>query len=664
IAEAAQELGAATFAVRSSSPNEDLAVSTSAGRYLTVLGVRPDELDRTVERVYGSHDPGSAMAVLVQPMLAASAAGVAFTADPLTGDADVVTVTAVRGLGDRLVGGEATAEEWRVARGRLARVRDANVPALSAVDAEAVVALARAIAARRGSAQDLEWAIVGGAVHVLQARPMTGLPEPVRWDAPPGAFARSFRLGEWIGDPVTPLFESWLLSVMERTMHGDYERLVGQPAPRPLHVVVNGWYYYSLNFLPASPMAIARMLPGIIARLPRHARRIAPIFPPLARFGIDVYVREWRDELLPAYREAVAAAASAVDATPIPRLPRLIDELAERAGHYFTSVTFVAGYGWKTEIPLAQFYRAHLQARVGGDYRQLIRGLSAQRLRPHAVHSLDWWFPALGETAEASDVDGGVNAGVVAERELAERRCRETLDPPLRARFERLLAEAQRGAVLREEQVAELTLPWPTLRAALRRIGTELVARGAIGAIDDVYFLRRDELDAALSDPNLRFTDLAADRRSIWERQRRLIAPLVIGTMPRMLATILGAADRAMRDPVDAPEHAIRGIPASAGRVTGPARVIWDADDFARVRQGDVLVCRVMSPASSALFGIAAAIVTDVGSPAAHASVIAREFGIPAVVGTQDATARIIDGTLVTVDGGAGLVWVEGAPRP
>lgn len=659
IAAAARALGAATFAVRSSAAAEDLATSSSAGRYLTVLGARPAELDEAAARVYASRDAGSAMAVLVQPMLTASSAGVAFTADPLSGDPDVVTVTAVRGLGDRLVGGEATAEEWRAANGKLTRTRDASVPALAIVDAEAVVALARGIAARRGVPQDIEWAIVNGEVHALQARPMTGLPEAVRWVAPPGAFARGFRLGEWIGDPVTPLFESWLLTVMERTMHADYEGLIGQRAPRPLHVVVNGWYYYSLNFLPASPVAIARMLPGIVARLPRRARHLAPIFPPLARFGIDVYVREWREELLPSYRAATAAFARAVDETAPIRLPLLIEDLAERAGHYFTSVTFVAGYGWKTEIPLAQFYRRHLQARVGGDYRQLVRGLSAQRVRSHAVQSLDWWFPTLGETSGTAHVDGGVNAGIAADRELAERRCRAALDGRMRKRFDRLLTEAQRAAVLREEQLADLTLPWPVLRAALRRIGAHLVARGAILDADDLHFLRREELDVAFADPGTRFASVAAERRETWKRQRRLVAPLVIGTMPRMLTTILGAADRAMRDQIDAPEHAIRGIPASAGRATGPACVIWDAGDFARVRPGDVLVSRVMTPASSVLFGTVAAIVTDVGSPAAHASVLAREFGIPAVVGTQDATARIVDGAVVTVDGGAGLVWIE-----
>ena len=79
---------------------------------------------------------------------------------------------------------------------------------------------------------------------------MTALPPDVSWTPPaPGAFTRQFRLGEWIGEPVTPLFESWLLSAMEERMHAWFFEQIGQRAPRPHHVVVNGWYFYSLNWI-------------------------------------------------------------------------------------------------------------------------------------------------------------------------------------------------------------------------------------------------------------------------------------------------------------------------------------------------------------------------------------------------------------------------------
>src|SRR6266508_3702001 len=96
-----------------------------------------------------------------------------------------------------------------------------------------------------------------------------------------------------------------------------------------------------------------------------------------------------------------------------------------------------------------------------------------------------------------------------------------------------------------------------------------------------------------------------------------------------------------------------------AGRATGRARLVRDATEFDRLQKGEVLVCPVTTPAWTQPFERAAAVVTDVGSPASHASIIAREYGIPAVVGTGDGTTRIHEGELVTVDGGAGVVVQE-----
>jgi pyruvate,water dikinase len=479
----------------------------------------------------------------------------------------------------------------------------------------------------------------------------------VRWQTPPGAFARNFRLGEWIGDPVTPLFESWLLTTMEETMHSDYARLVGQPAPRPLHLIVNGWYYYNLAFLPASVGAVARMLPGLLVRLARDPRRVAPAFPPLARLGIDLYVREWREDLLPSYLAAVENANAAVETASLDRLPTIIDELATLAGHYFTSITMVAGYGWKTEIPLGQFYRKHLRDLVGGHHQKLLQGLSVPSTPGHAVASLDWYFATAEETAAIPDHDRDARyKRLVDEREEFERQARAALSPSLRARLDRLLAEAQRASKLREEQVADLTRAWPAFRRGLARIGEDFASRGTIREVTDVYFLTRPELVRALHEPATGLGSAALDRRRQWETERRLAAPLVLGQPPRMLTVLLEAADRALRDPAPAVAGLVRGTPASPGRATGRARVVRSSDEFDRVQAGEILVCPVTTPAWTPLFSRIAAVVTDVGSVAAHASIIAREYGIPAVVATGDGTTRIADGSRITVDGGAGLV--------
>ncbi|MGZ3674284.1 MAG: PEP-utilizing enzyme, partial [Ktedonobacterales bacterium] len=128
---------------------------------------------------------------------------------------------------------------------------------------------------------------------------------------------------------------------------------------------------------------------------------------------------------------------------------------------------------------------------------------------------------------------------------------------------------------------------------------------------------------------------------------------------------VIAQAVEVMRTP-DAPQltgagqrddaRILRGMPASPGRATGAVRVVRGPEDFERFLPGEVLVAQVTAPAWTPLFARAAAVVTDGGSLAAHASLVAREYGIPAVVGASDATARLRDGQRVTVDGSAGLV--------
>ena len=167
----------------------------------------------------------------------------------------------------------------------------------------------------------------------------------------PGAFTRQLRFGEWISEPVTPLFESWLLSRMEDSLHAQLQRWTGQGAPRPHHVVVNGWYFYSINWL--SLGASIRNVPALAWHIIREPRRVAAMIPPTVRHGIALFEREWREDLQPRYRAAIAAAARSVEVTPPSQLPMLVDELADLAGEYFASVAALSGAAYKMEMNLA-----------------------------------------------------------------------------------------------------------------------------------------------------------------------------------------------------------------------------------------------------------------------------------------------------------------------
>jgi rifampicin phosphotransferase len=661
-----------TLAVRSSGVAEDSVDASYAGLYETYLGVEGVAGVKTAVRscfasVSSSRvdayqtGRGDAMAVLVQRQVAPDVAGVAFTANPVTGARDEALIDAVRGLADRLVSGESDPDRWVVREGKaqLVSVGDGSLDARRALQVHGV---ATSIERLLGGPQDIEWAISGGEIHVLQARPITALPEPVDWTTPkPGAWIRNFRLGEWIGEPVTPLFDTWLLTRLEEALYDQYLEWFGFGVPKPHHVTVNGWYYSTLP-LPTTVSQWAKMIFGVLVRLGRHPRRTSVAFPPLAGFGVEIYLEEWRGQTLPRYQALVKMAESRLELAAPERIIEVIDEMADMAGRYFASLTVVAGYGWKTELPLAEFYNEHLGGTIGGSHQTLLSGLSTRAvIPPHSVQSLDWHRATLGELrGEVPDSPDARFEKVRRRRIECEEAARVALKgrTKLETRFEELLTRAQEAARAREEHVSHFTLAWPVMRAGAMRIGSVVRAMGLLSEDKDVFFLTREEMVSLLGDSALApLTATVDDRRQTWERQRRLRPPDVIGQIPRPIRSMFAKANNARSGVVT--EGAIVGHPASPGRISGVARVIRDLGDSDRLGEGEILVAPLTTPAWTPLFRWAAAVVTDVGSVVSHASLLAREYGIPAVVGTGTGTSRIRDGAVITVDGSGGYVQTQ-----
>jgi pyruvate,water dikinase len=195
--------GGVRLAVRSSGVDEDGAETSYAGVFTSVLDVRGEgalldavlacwssALDARMTAYAGPEPPR--LAVLVQPMVAASAAGVAFTADPVTGERGCVVIDAAAGIGERLVSGAVTPDRWVVRDGD-ARRQPGGEAALDEPQARAVADLARRVEAELGGPQDIEWALAGGEVVLLQARPVTALPVepvPIPVEVPPGYWTR------------------------------------------------------------------------------------------------------------------------------------------------------------------------------------------------------------------------------------------------------------------------------------------------------------------------------------------------------------------------------------------------------------------------------------------------------------------------------------------
>jgi len=658
-------LGDVPLAVRSSAVDEDGDHAAFAGIYESVLDVRGEaavlaaiasvRASGSSARALAYRETGSAaqMGIVVQRLVHPEAAGVLFTADPVTGDRETCVVSAVPGLGESLVSGENSGEEWAVQGTAVVRRRTFADGVLSEAQVRALSALGLRIAAEAGTPQDIEWVISRGQISLVQARPMTALPERVAWEPPHrgGAWTRTFRWGEWLPDPVSPLFASWFFPGTEPSFVEGSLRILGAKITGPIHGVVNGWYFHSGS---GTRNALA-MVPGILWRRFRFMRAVmTTASDPVAAEPIAAAPsrRFYEEDLLPRYR---AISEEAVPDEPAAEIG-YIDRVCDVHGELMLSMTLVGGFAWKTESALARFFRQHLGG-VEGAPHELVSGLAP--VPPPGAHlccSIDWMHPTAGELGMAGG-EPFVHAGAAARRVALEQACLAALSPKLQERFQAMLGVARDYALVREQQSRDLTLAWPNVRAVLRRLGARAVRAGAFDSPDDVFWIERGELDSALGGRSLRRR--IVERRARWQHQRRLLPPLSLGVMPGFIGKMFTDFERDLRGGAhDDADTAIKGAPASAGRASGSVRIVRSPADFAKFKAGEVLVATATAPAWTPLFARAAAVVTDAGSVAAHASLVAREYGIPAVVGTNDATQRLNDGDLVLVDGTRGRVEV------
>ncbi|MET3718763.1 PEP/pyruvate-binding domain-containing protein [Arthrobacter sp. UYEF21] len=345
---AALAAGPGPYAVRSSAAAEDLPGASFAGMYESYLSVAPPDLPAAVQRCFdsanagrirayessimpgsGGHpagDEGAVMAVLVQQMVDPAAAGVAFSANPLTGDRAETVISAVPGLAEGLVSGVATGEEWIAgAGGPILAGGAAGV--LSVESATAVATGAARVARHFGCPQDIEWAVDrAGNLQILQARPMTAVPDPVSWQPPgKGAWLRNFRLGEWLPEPVTPLFMDWVIPRIDAAYNEAVRRSVGIDVPME-NTAVNGWYYVS----PPTPRQLPRLLlSGHRQSLPYFFNAVVrPMFDPAGadRTVLRSLEHEWRTECLPAYRQLVDTPPLAAATATVPELMDVVDK--------------------------------------------------------------------------------------------------------------------------------------------------------------------------------------------------------------------------------------------------------------------------------------------------------------------------------------------------
>jgi rifampicin phosphotransferase len=714
-------LGAGPWAVRSSGVAEDGVDSSFAGQFQTVLGAKTaEEVAAAAERVVASAQGRTPMAVLVQSLIQPTAAGVLFTRNPTNGD-DELVIEAVAGLADQLVDGAVAGERWVVVGDVATRADGPSV--LQREDALRLARLGRSLAAQRGAPQDIEWAMTGEQIHLLQARPITSLPLKPEISFPPGRWVKD--QSHFTG-PVTPIAATVLLPAYEKGIEGMCPKF-GLPMKTIRQRAFGGEVYTQDTDLAGNhdPSAAPPWwVLGLVFRLLPSLRRCNAVAAN-AHALLEELPRKWEETWREECDRRVLAARDVDllaldDAALVAEMRRVIDEiLVPHLGlHFDLTVPHVAG-----------LYELHLCCRdaLGWDEGQtleLLTGLSTSTTR--ATRELEAIAAALDDATldgtladvrrspvgprmdgwlrhwglRTIDVDPGAPmtseredlvmvmlrearrpkvdpVAVEADRQRRIREARAAMNPSHHARFNAALEYAELVYPQRDDNVPYTEgFPCGLVRRVLLEMGRRLTDRGQLRSREDAAFLELDELGPALAG--------SLDGETASERVRRRRAefawvsahpgPAVVGPpvvpdpdirglpapIRRMMEVLLWAMKGELAPPAGGADgDGLRGVAVSPGTYTGPVRVVRTEAELHRLRPGEVLVCPTTHSSWTVAFGHAGALVADGGGMLAHPAIIAREHGIPAVLATVEATKRLRDGQIVTVDGSAGRVRIH-----
>jgi pyruvate,water dikinase len=751
-------------AVRSSATAEDLPQASFAGQQETYLNVRgAAAVLEAVKRCWASlwtaraigyrsrqgidHSTVS-LAVVVQLLVLAEAAGILFTANPVTGRRDQAMISAAWGLGEAVVGGLVTPDAIIVdkAGGAVVEQQIADklvmtvcinggteeqpvpdelrrAPVLDHESAAEMVRLGVQIENLYGMPMDIEWVLADGNISIVQARPITALPEPeveppTDWPMPDpkGPYMRG-SIADFMPNPLTPLFATLGVPAINAAMARTMAETIGSPtaALDNYLTTINDYAYLYVNLGCRDWLWVLFRMGPAIPRLLRDGERHWRL---VARPRYSEEVARWQQksprdtsatELLEGVDALTAAMADYLTALQVDAIgtaagteglfTAVYDKLIRRAGDPPAATALLGAdslpiQAEKNLYDLAQWCRndddlvAYLQSTPS---EQLALQLHSDKVVPdlsawsewgdrfsdhlsrygHSIYDLDFAQPLpvdepqpMLETLKLYIDGGGTNPherqqGSAARREELIRSIQSRIGGLKLRLFRWTLRFAQTFAVVREDSIFDIGLGYPVLRRMLGELGRRFSAGGAICAADDIYWMEASEVRraATLLDQGELLENLAGRigaRKAIWRAENQAVPPQQLPAKGR----VMGIKTDAFM-PVDADEqvgHVLKGVAASPGQVTGTARVLMGPEDFGKMHPGDILVAEITTPAWTPLFAMAAAVVTDVGGPLSHGSIVAREYGLPAVLGTGVATRRIQSGQTITVDGSAGQV--------
>ncbi|MFI0790895.1 rifamycin-inactivating phosphotransferase [Streptomyces lydicus] len=753
----------AAYAVRSSATAEDLPTASFAGQqdtYLNIVG--PAAILQHVSRCWASLFTERAvtyrqrngidhrtvhMAVVVQQMVFPHAAGILFTADPVTGNRKVATVDAGFGLGEALVSGLVNPDVFKVRHGEVvartiaAKQRAVHAlpaggtqevaidsprqeqPALTDAQVVRLVQLGRRIEAHFGRPQDIEWCLIGEGFQIVQSRPITTLyPIPETDDQENHVYV-SVGHQQMMTDPMKPLgLSMWKLTAMV-PMHEaggrlfvDVTRRLASPASRAalldlvgrgdplvrdaLETVLDGD-----DLVPSLPDAVPGGPPagGAAAPIETDPALVTELIE-RSQASIAALERDIRtktgpalfDFLLEAFEEhkrvlsdplSIRAIMAGMEATWW-----LNDKLQEWLGekNAADTLTLSAPDNITSEMGLAlldvaDVIRPHAEvvaflqrveyaedAAFLDELAKLAGGTEARdaietyldRYGMRCVGEIDitrprWWerpttlVPVILDNvrnfepgAAERRFEQGRQKALKKEQDVLSR-LRVLPDGDRKAdETKRMIDRVRTFIGYREYPKYGIVSRYFVYKQALMEEAERLVQADVLAEKEDIFYLTFQELRDVVRSNQV--DDQIVKQRKDAFRSYDALTP------PRVLTSDGEAVTGAYRRD-DVPAGALIGLPVSAGTIEGRARVILDMAD-AELEAGDILVTTFTDPSWSPLFVGIAGLVTEVGGLMTHGAVIAREYGLPAVVGVEQATRLIRDGQRIRVHGTGGYI--------
>jgi phosphoenolpyruvate synthase/pyruvate phosphate dikinase len=764
------QLGAhAAYAVRSSATAEDLPTASFAGQqdtYLNVVG--PAAILAHVSRCWASLFTERAvtyrlrngfdhrkvhMAVVVQKMVFPHAAGILFTADPVTSHRKVVSVEAVFGLGEALVSGLVNADVYKVRDGEVVATAVAtkqlaihassaggtqqqaieperqNRPALSDAQVVDLARLGRRIEAHLGRPQDIEWCLVDDGFQIVQSRPITTLfPIPAAGDAENHVYI-SVGHQQMMTDPMKPLGLSLFQLTAGRRMYDAAGRLfvdvapaLASPASRAallaamgrhdpligdaLHTLLErGDFIQPLPDGPGGPPAGGAPAPvatdpAIVAELiARSEASIAALKRDIqAKSGSALFdfiladldklkwIRSdsqsmqvvmagieatwWLNDQLQAWLGEKNAADTLAQSVPNDITSEMGLALLDVADVIRPHPDVVAFLQNVDDDGLDDGFLDKLATLAGGQEARDAIGAYLAKYGMRGVGEIDITRPRWSERpaalvplilgniknlepgAGARRFEQGRQQATKKEHELLER-LRALPDGERKAdETKRMIDRVRTFIGYREYPKYSMVSRYFVYKQALLKEAERLVQARVLRDEEDIFYLTFEELHDVVRTSRVD-DQLIRQRKDAFRSYQALTPPRVLTSDGEVIS---GAYRRA-----DVPAGALVGLPVSAGTIEGRARVILDMTR-ADLDAGDILVTAYTDPSWTPLFVAIKGLVTEVGGLMTHGAVIAREYGLPAVVGVEHATRRIRDGQRIRVHGTDG--YVEILPEP